>query len=434
MDFNTQIKRTFQILEETSNHVFITGEAGTGKSTFLKYFRVHSKKRPIVLAPTGVAALNVNGHTIHHFFNFLPDISVAKITRKKATPRNPRLYKCLQMVIIDEVSMLRADLLDCIDTFLRMHGPCHKKAFGGVQLIFVGDLFQLPPVIPNQEKTLFSSVYKTPYFFSSNIMASVQLTFVTFDKVYRQKDTKFIEILNRIRANKVLHSDLELLNSRCLPEGEWENKRESCIYLTTNNRRAEQLNSKRLQVLKGKKECFTAVIEGDYRTEYYPTLLDLYFKIGAQIMLLNNDHKKRWVNGTLATIEAKKEENNGSAVLKIRLLKNAHLVSLHPHSWEGFKFSVIDGRIETELAGTFTQYPFRLAWAVTIHKSQGKTFDQIVVDTHGGVFAPGQIYVGISRCTSLDGIYLHRPLKRTDIRSDHRIDSFLSGHLPNNKR
>ena len=207
MDFNAQLRRAFQILEETSNHVFITGKAGTGKSTFLEYFCVHSKKRPIVLAPTGVAALNVGGHTIHHFFNFMPDISITKITSKKVTPCNPRIYQCLQMIIIDEVSMLRADLLDCIDMFLRMYGPCRRVAFGGVQMVFVGDLFQLPPVVTSQEKALFSSIYKTPHFFSSNIMANVELTIVTFDKVYRQKDIHFIEILNRIHTNKLLYSE-----------------------------------------------------------------------------------------------------------------------------------------------------------------------------------------------------------------------------------
>ncbi len=428
IEINEQFERALELMKKGGKSLFITGKAGTGKSTLLDYFCKNSKKKPVVLAPTGVAALNVKGQTIHSFFNFYIDVTPDKIRKKKTRPKDEKLYKKLKTIIIDEVSMVRADLLDCVDTFLRMYGPSKSKPFGGVQMIFVGDLYQLPPVVTAQEKEIFTTHYKTPYFFSAHAMADLPLEIIELEKVYRQKDMKFVNLLNRIRNNSVEDSDIELLNSRYM-EGKTPDNDEFYISLTTTNKNADAINDAHLRALKGRMHHSDARITGDFGKEYYPTATDLQFKVGAQVMLLNNDQQRRWVNGSIGVIEAVREDEEGEEYLNIRLHDSDKLVSVYRHMWEVYRFSFDGAAIVSEPAGTFSQYPFRLAWAVTIHKSQGKTFDKVVIDIGSrGTFVAGQMYVGLSRCTSFEGIVLKTPVKKHHIRTDYRIFDFLTGY------
>jgi len=428
LDLNLQFKQTISLIEKTFQHCFITGRAGTGKSTLLQLFCHMSAKNPIVLAPTGVAALNVEGQTIHHFFNFYIDVTPEKVRSKKVRPRNLKLYKRLKVVVIDEVSMLRADLLDCIDVFLRMYGPDCSKPFGGVQMVFFGDLYQLPPVVNKQERNLFSSYYATPYFFAAKALTLTQLRIIELDRVYRQQDRQFVELLNKIRNNSATLRDIQELNSRHTKSKSIP-KVPLSIHLTTTNARADAINDTRLRSLK-QQECISvAKISGDFGKEYYPTLTHLKFKVGSQIMLLNNDRKKRWVNGSMGRIFSLEGDLEDKPSILVKLMGCDQLIELKPFTWEVYQFSLESNSIVSDPVGTFTQYPFRLAWAITIHKSQGKTFDQVVIDIGEGTFVDGQLYVALSRCTSFKGIQLTVPIKKRHIRVDPRIDRFFSGRI-----
>ena len=428
LDLNPQFKRALALMEEPEQHLFITGKAGTGKSTLLDYFCNKENEKPVVLAPTGVAALNVKGQTIHRFFNFYIDVTLDKIRNKDRRPRDPKLYKKLKTIIIDEVSMLRADLLDYIDEFLRIYGPDSSKAFGGVKMIFVGDLYQLPPVVGKEEREIFRTHYATPYFFSAKALESEPLEVIELETVYRQKDEQFVSLLNKIRNNSVENEDIAELNQRYLPDEEMEKDEAFTISLTTTNAKADDINDNHLHALTSKSHTNKAEVSGDFGKEYYPTATELQYKIGAQIMLLNNDQKKRWVNGSIGIINSVNEDSDGEEYLRVRLRDNDKLVSIYPYKWEVYKFSVDEGSIVSEPAGSFTQYPFRLAWAVTIHKSQGKTFERVVIDIGRGSFASGQTYVGLSRCTSFEGIRLEVPIKKQHIHTDARIYKFLTSH------
>ncbi|MGB9153165.1 MAG: AAA family ATPase [Alphaproteobacteria bacterium] len=427
IELNEQFQQTLRSMEEGNCNLFITGKAGTGKSTLLAHFCRNTDKKPVVLAPTGVAALNVKGQTIHSFFNFYVDVTPQKIRDRKSKPRNAKLYKKLKTIIIDEVSMVRADLLDCIDVFLRMYGPKAMQPFGGVQMIFIGDLYQLPPVVSGPEREIFSTHYKTPYFFSAHVMQGFKLETIELEKVYRQKDQKFVNLLNRIRNNSVEEADLKLLNSRhgtadVAPTGDY------FITLTTTNQRADEINETHLAALKGKAHHVQAEVKGDFTKEYFPTATDLNFKIGAQIMMLNNDSAKQWVNGSIGVIDGIGKDEEGAQYLRVRLQDAAGTVEVYPHTWEVYRFGVEGETIVSEPVGTFTQYPFRLAWAITIHKSQGKTFEHVTIDIGRGTFAAGQMYVALSRCTSFQGIILNTPIGKQNIRTDYRIFEFLTGH------
>jgi ATP-dependent exoDNAse (exonuclease V) alpha subunit len=427
LEINDQFKKALHLMNNTSQSLFITGKAGTGKSTLLDYFCEKGKKQPAVLAPTGIAALNVNGQTIHRFFNFYIDVTPQRIKEKKTKPKNSKLYKNLKTIIIDEVSMLRADLLDCIDTFLKMYGPKPKTAFGGVQMIFVGDLYQLPPVVTSKEKNIFTNHYKTPYFFSAHALLNFEIEVIELEKVYRQKDHAFIELLNKIRNNSVETEDIAHLNSRNIKTNTLD-KGKFYITLTTTNKKADEINETHLEKLDGKNFYSKAEISGDFGKEYYPTAIDLNFKIKAQIMLLNNDQKQRWVNGTIGSIESVEKDDEGEEYLRVKLQTNNRIVSVYPYAWEVYKFTFDGHAIISEPIGTFVQYPFRLAWAVTIHKSQGKTFDNLIIDIGTGTFVTGQMYVALSRCTSFEGIFLQIPIKKHNIRTDYRIFDFLTRH------
>lgn len=419
IELNEQFKKALDLMENTDKNVFITGKAGTGKSTLLQYFREITKKKIVVLAPTGVSALNVKGETIHSFFGFRPNISLQNI--KKLPPSQREIYKNLDTIIIDEISMVRADLLDCVDYFLRLNGKDKDKPFGGIQMIFIGDLYQLPPVVTSKEKKIFKDYYKSEYFFDSNIFKYLSMEFIELEKIYRQKDEKFINLLNEIRRNTVSEESLELLNSRVVKDSiPFE---DYMIYLTPYNDTATKINMEKLKSLKGRKYEWVAGIEGEVSEEYYPNDVILTVKKGAQVMMLNNDSLGRWVNGSVGkVVDIKSNE-----IIRVQF-PDGRIEEVTPYTWEIFHY-VFDEKeniIKTNILGTFTQYPLKLAWAVTIHKSQGKTFDKVIIDLGKGAFAPGQVYVALSRCTSFEGIFLKRPIKKKEIFIDKRIVDFLT--------
>ena len=426
IEINPEFARALERIASGRGNLFITGKAGTGKSTLLEYYREHATDTPVILAPTGVAALNVGGETVHRFFNFGIDVTPEKVRNSRRKPRHPQIYRKLRTVIIDEASMLRADLLDCVDMFLRKHGPQGGAPFGGVQMVFVGDLYQLPPVVTGSEREIFRSVYETPYFFSASALVEDELEIVELTKVYRQEDADFVALLNSVRNDSVDDADVAHLNARVDPAFEPPDD-VFCISLTTTNRNADRINADRLAFLPGRSCLSMAEISGDFGREHYPTATELAFKAGAQVMMLNNDSVGRWVNGSLGMIESVAAWEEGRRGVKIRL-RGEGTVEVEPHTWEVIRFVVEAGEISSESVGRFTQLPFRLAWAVTIHKSQGKTFDNVVIDLERGAFAAGQTYVALSRCTSFEGIVLRRPVKRSSIRADWRIQKFLTGY------
>ena len=423
IEFNPEFERAWEIISKTSKNILITGRAGTGKSTFLRFLRKNLRKNLAVIAPTGVAALNIQGQTLHSFFGFRPDITLEKV--KKMTPyeETRELYKHLNTLIIDEVSMVRADLFDCVETFLRKWGPRPGKPFGGVQMVLIGDLYQLPPVVTSKEKEIFKYLYETPFFFSAKAFKENSFEFVEFEKIYRQKDEKFIKILNRIRNGSADEEVLSLLNTRVDPNFE-PPEREFYITLTTTNTRAEEINLSRLDRLKGPSFEFQGVLKGSVEEADLPAPLTLKVKESAQVMLLNNDPKGNWVNGDVGKI-VKILPKDEIIVVELRQGK---LVEVTPYKWDIFEhyFDESEGKVKTRTIGAFLQFPLKLAWAITIHKSQGLTFERVIIDLERGTFAHGQLYVALSRCTSLEGIVLKRPVKRGHIKLDRNVIKFLT--------
>lgn len=423
VELNQRFSEALQVMERTEKCVFITGRAGTGKSTLLTWFRQTTSKKIVVLAPTGVAALNVKGQTIHSFFGFKPDITVDKIKKRKSTKQS--VYQTIETIVIDEISMVRADLLDCVDRFMRLNGRDETKSFGGVQMIFIGDLYQLPPVITGEEKLTFQKLYKTPYFYSARVFDGFKMEILELEKVYRQRDQGFLDILNAIRNDSITPEGLNLLNKRCLPD-EMPPTDAGYICLTTTNAAAGEINQSRLAGLRCRPHRFTAEIDGKFSREYYPTAIELEVKTGAQVMLLNNDVRGRWVNGSIGRIVGI-EKKDAEYIIRTEL-SDGHQVEITPHTWEIFRFLVEGGQLKSEAAGSFTQYPLMLAWAVTIHKSQGKTFDQVIVDLGRGAFACGQTYVALSRCTTMEGLILKKPILKRHVMTDYRVMDFLKGY------
>ena len=426
IDFNSEFQHAFTLMEETTQNVLVTGRAGTGKSTLLQYFRSHTGKRVVILAPTGVAAVNVEGQTIHSFFHFKPNVTPAAIKRKKKSEKDkPTVYKKLSTIVIDEVSMVRADLLDCIDKFLRLNGPHEKQPFGGVQMIFIGDLYQLPPVVTSAEREIFKSHYPTPYFFSAKVFENLPIEYIELEKVYRQKDDEFVRLLNAIRNRSVTDDDLAKFNKRCNPDFEAP-PGSFHLSLTSTNDLADTINEKRLAELPGKIWKAQGMIEGDFGKEYLPTAVDLKLKKGAQIMLLNNDSFGQWINGTIGTIRKFEKDDEGEDVI-VADLDSGDTARILPYTWKIYRFFLKKDELQSEEVGSFRQYPVRLAFAVTIHKSQGKTFENVVIDVGRGTFAHGQMYVALSRCTTLNGIVLRQPLRKNHILMDWQVVKFLTG-------
>lgn len=423
IELNDKFLQALELMENSDKNIFITGRAGTGKSTLLDYFKKTTKKKIVVLAPTGVAALNVGGQTIHSFFGFQPDINPSMISRNFAS--NKKIYKILDSIVIDEISMVRADLLDCIDLFLRLNGKEKNKPFGGVQVIFIGDLYQLPPVVRGKEKEIFREHYKSQYFFDAKVFSKIGIEFVELDKIYRQKDEKFIELLNAVRNRSVRDEDIEEINKRLNTEFEPPLDR-FYINLTTTNDLSSQINEKELLKLDGKTFIFEGKIRGKFDIKSIPTEINLKLKVGAQVMLLNNDSAHRWVNGTIGKIlDIKKEGKDEIIFLE---LSDGNKVKVGKFTWDIYKiyYNKDTKLLDSDTIGSFTQYPIRLAWAVTIHKGQGKTFDNVIIDIGKGAFTHGQVYVALSRCTSLEGIVLRKPIKKNHIFMDWRIVNFLT--------
>lgn len=424
IDLNEGFRRALLIMEDTASSVFITGRAGTGKSTLLSHFRQTTRKKVVVLAPTGVAALNVGGQTIHSFFGFRPNVTLERVKRVRPHGGEEDIYKKLDAIVIDEISMVRADLLDCVDKFMRLNGPTARTPFGGVQMVFIGDLYQLPPVVASPERAVFQSLYQTPYFFGARVFGSFHMEFVELEKVYRQRDEQFIGLLNSIRNRTIDDQGLALLNRRHVPGFE-PPRGELYVHLTTTNDLAEQVNSRRLAELRSRACLFKADIAGDFGREYLPTAVELQVKPGAQVMMLNNDAEGRWVNGTIGEIASIDEEARGRQAIVVDLAEGER-VEVLPYTWKIYNYFVEDGQLQSEAVGKFTQYPLMLAWAVTIHKAQGKTFDKVVIDFGRGTFAHGQAYVALSRCTSLEGMVLARPLLKQHILMDYNVVKFLT--------
>lgn len=421
MELSGEVKYALDTLEHSHKSVFISGRAGTGKSTLLQLFRSTSRKRIAVVAPTGVAALNVSGQTIHSFFRFPPRLlDINDIVKVK----NRRLYKNLEILIVDEISMVRADMFDNMDTFLKVNRGS-QEPFGGVRVIVFGDLFQLPPVVANEfEKKYLHERYKTPYFFSSRAYKSImhEMETIELNTVYRQSERHFINILDQIRSKQIDWDDLEDLNNRVL--GKDEEVQHGSITLTTRNDTAQQINKDKLKELEEEGVPFHAIVRGRFDPKIYPTDVSLQLKKGAQVMTLKNDPQRRYVNGSIGHIV---EIDIDHLVLEIVDEKeDAHRIELEKASWEmiKYKWDATKKSVESEVIGSFEQYPLKLAWAMTIHKSQGKTFEKVYIDMAGGAFEYGQTYVALSRCKTLGGVQLKQPLTPRDIKVDERIIGF----------
>ena len=409
-----------QLLDHGTPVVFVTGNAGTGKSTLIRYLRNVLEKNLVVVAPTGVAALNVEGVTVHSFFHFPPriiedgDINLVY---------DRRLYRKLELLIVDEVSTLRCDVMDGIDRFLRINRSS-TVPFGGVQLLLIGDLFQLPPVVPLAEgEVLHFNGYASPYFFSSFSLQHARLVPLELKTVFRQEDTSFIELLNQVRIAENLEFVLEEINQKCYRN----NVDDADITLTCTNRAADQINRQELSSIRSREYSFRGRIEGRFnlREVRLPSPLDLRLKIGSRVMFTKNDHQRRWVNGTLGVV---KHVDENSIAVQLVTSRPGLLCDVLPVTWETYKY-VYDpetDRIVAQEIGQYTQYPLVLAWAVTIHKSQGKTLERALVDLGHGAFASGQVYVALSRCRSLDGIRLKRPIEERDVRCDPMIERFYA--------
>ncbi len=430
IELNKEFRNALSIIEGSNKNLFLTGRAGVGKSTLLAYLRSITSKRIVILAPTGVAALNVGGQTIHSFCRFKPDITPETVERlSNVSFATMNMYKSLDAIVIDEISMVRADLLDCLDRFMRLNGRNPDKRFGGVQMIFVGDLYQLPPVVAEGEREIFEGPYKSPYFFDSIAFDGLELEFVELKSHYRQRDQKFIELLNAIRENTASEEDLERINRRFDASGGAAAAPYLYITLTTTNSIADRINNIYLEKIPARRYEYRASITGKFKRSVYPADDLLCLKEGAQVMMLNNDSKKRWVNGSLGRIVSIGGEGIDGGIV-VALEGGAH-ESVAPHTWETSKLSYdsVRKKLVSTNTGSFTQYPLMLAWAVTIHKSQGKTFDHVIIDVGEGTFAHGQLYVALSRCTTLEGIVLKRKLQMRHIITDPQIAEFHKTHF-----
>ena len=427
MDFqldtnNKEFQDALRLITHTRQSVFLTGKAGTGKSTFLKYICNHTKKKFVVLAPTGIAAINAGGVTLHSFFKLpfrpmLPDdpdlsLSHGRIFEFFKYPKEKRkIIAEVDLIIIDEISMVRADIIDCVDRILRVYSGNMRLPFGGKQLLFVGDVFQLEPVVPSDQKEILSLFYASPFFFSARVFKDINLVPIELQKVYRQTDPVFINVLDRIRNNAARKQELDTLNGRYFPSFEPQNE-DMYITLATRRDQVDFINEKKLAELPGEEYVSVGKIEGDFPESSLPTQLNLSIKEQAQVIFIDNDYERRWVNGMIGMVSGIDENGNVYVLLESGV---EHLVE--PTSWRNYKYKYNEKerRIEEEIVGTFEQLPIRLAWAITVHKSQGLTFSRVVVDLTGGVFAGGQTYVALSRCTSLEGLVLKSKISSRDI-------------------
>lgn len=413
-----EFSKTFDLMENSSRHLFITGKAGTGKSTLLQYFKEKTKKKIVVVAPTGIAAINIGGSTIHSFFRFPTRLVTRNDVRVIAAKRE--LFSSLDAVVIDEVSMVRADIMDAIDYSLRINRNRPNEPFGGVQMILIGDLYQLEPVVESELNDYFVDTFKSHFFFGADVVSQVDLIQIELKKVFRQTDPEFIGLLNKVRNNQVAALDLRHLNQLHNPTATFS-KGDLVITLTGTNALASEINQSRLNSLPSHDFYFDAVVSGKFDEKSFPTDKRLRLKQGAQIMMVKNDPNKQWVNGSLGIIQKLSQDS-------IKVSFGGYSCPVDPMTWEkiDYDYSPADRKIEPVVIGSFRQYPIKLAWAITVHKSQGKTFDKVIIDLGNGAFAHGQAYVALSRCRSFQDIRLRTPIKLSDIILDERVVDFLS--------
>lgn len=422
-----ELLKVVEVLENAQKHIFLTGNAGTGKSTLLHEFRKKTKQKTAFLAPTGVAALNIQGQTIHSFFGFRPDVTVQAIQRYYRKKDKKGLFKKLDVLVIDEISMVRADLLDCIDAMLRLHGKDPHEPFGGVRMIFIGDLHQLPPVVKKEEEHIFRTHYQSPYFFSARVCTDLTFECIELEKMYRQTDADFISLLQAVRTNTLTDADVERLNARYDPQFESPTSH-YFIHLTTTNKKAQMINEYHLNRLFNERFVYEATATGTLSEKIAPTAAKLEVKVGAQVMMVANDRDGRWVNGSIGKIVGVKGGVKGEDDILLVELDSEAVVEVTPYTWEMFKieYNPALDTLQTEVTGSYRQYPITLAWAITIHKSQGKTFDNVIIDFGRGTFAYGQAYVALSRARTLEGIVFTTPFQANFVLSDTKIEEFLS--------
>lgn len=428
---NQELQNALQLVQFTHRSLFLTGKAGTGKSTFLHYIAQTTKKKYVILAPTGIAAINVGGATLHSFFK-LPFHPLLPNDRRYSTQqlRNTlkynsekiKLIRELELIIIDEISMVRADIIDFIDKILRVYSHNMRIPFGGKQLLLVGDVYQLEPVLKEEDWQLLQPYYPSKFFFDAHVFRSFQLVCIELQKVYRQRDDKFISILDHIRTSTVTNTDLSLLNQQ-VGQHQPMDAHQLSITLSTRRDTVDYINSLHLSKLPGDATILHGSIDGEYPENNLPTPIELEVKTGAQILFIKNDREKRWVNGTLGTIIGIGDEEDGKIYVRT---EQGEDVDVEQEVWNNVRYTYNqkEQKVEEEILGSFQQFPLRLAWAITIHKSQGLTFNQVKIDLSGGVFAGGQTYVALSRCRSLKGIALQEPIKREDIYVNQEVVKF----------
>lgn len=413
LEVRDDFKEIYNVMEHSSQNMFITGKAGSGKTTLLEYFRVNSKKNFVILASTGISAIKAKGKTIHSFFLFPPRILINEKIQKLSN----KIIGKIDTILIDECSMIRSDVLDGIDQSLKLNRR-NEEYFGGVQVILLGDLYQLPPVVRENEQEIFYNFYPDGhYFFNANCYQSSSLKTFELTKVYRQKDETFLNVLSNIRSGYVSENDLNIINDRII-KGNSIIPNETII-LSPTNRKVDSINNVNLKNINTESFLYESIQTGDFKEKPADEILEL--KLGAQVMMVKNDLKspKRWVNGSIGVVH--KLDND---IIHLKIKNKVHKIT--KDTWEKFNYTIKDGEVKHEVVATFTQYPIKLAWAVTIHKSQGQTFENVIIDLDSGTFAHGQTYVALSRAISLKGIFLTRKIRRSDIIFSNRIDNFLN--------